>query len=95
MLTALVATLVTVFGTAPDPGGPAVLGLLALMALAAVAAALTTLGWLLPSPDNGAVQARVGSIRRRAALLGVVVVRDPDAAGRTRPRAPGGSAVPA
>lgn len=95
MLTTLVTTLVTVFGMTPDPGAPAVLGLISFVAVAAVAAAVTTLLTLLPRSDTGAARVRAGSIRRKAAAVGVVVVRDPDAPGRTRPRAPGGSAVSA
>jgi hypothetical protein len=91
----LVTTLVTVFGAAPDPNGAAVLGVLTLVALATVAAALTTFAIGLPGPDTGAVHARLGSLRRRAAAVGVVVVRDPDAAGRIRPRAPGSALAPA
>lgn len=94
MLTALVTTLVTVFGMAPDPGAPAALGLV-VVGVAAVAAVMTALLTLLPSSDAGAARVRAGSIRRKAAAVGVVVVRDPDAPGRTRPRAPGRSAVSA
>lgn len=95
MVAALVTTLVTVFGAAPDPAGVAVVGVLALVAVAALAAATTGLGTDLPSPDTGVMRARAAGLRRRAAAVGVVVVRDPDAPGRTRPRAPGGHAVPA
>lgn len=95
MVVTLVTTLVTVFGAAPDPNGAAVLGVLTLVALATVAVALTTLAITLPGPDTGAVHARLGSLRRRAASVGVVVVRDPDAAGRVRARAPGGLPAPA
>lgn len=77
-----------------DGAAPA-LGAFALLAVVTVSTALVCAvvrglaAWILP--DSG--EARRGSMRRRSDAAPVPPQRDPDAAGKPRPRAPG--AVPA
>ncbi|MDA2805573.1 DUF6412 domain-containing protein [Nocardiopsis suaedae] len=76
-------------------GSAPVFGAFALLAVVTVSTALVCAvvrglaAWILP--DSG--EARRGSMRRRSDAAPVPPQRDPDAAGKPRPRAPG--AVPA
>lgn len=82
-------------GSLVADGAPPVLGAFALLAVVTVGTALVCAvvrgltAWFLP--DSG--EARRGSMRRRSDAAPVPPQRDPDAAGKPRPRAPG--AVPA
>ena len=97
MLFALTTTFVALFGVGPDTGAPGGLtaGLLSVAALVAMAALLARVALALPGTDSTVATVRSRAVRRRAARLGTVVVRDPDAPGRSRPRAPGRVVVPA
>nr|WP_246211705.1 DUF6412 domain-containing protein [Phytoactinopolyspora alkaliphila] len=94
---ALMTTFVVVFGAGPDSAtsGELTAGLLSMVAFVVVAAVLARVAFQLPGVDATAATVRSRSLRRLAARLGTVVVRDPDAPGRTRPRAPGCAVVPA
>lgn len=88
MLFALTATFVALFGAGPDaavPGGLTA-GVLSVAVLILIAALLARVAPTVRGTD-ATVPSR--SLRRRAARLGTIVVRDPDAPGRPRPRAPG------
>jgi hypothetical protein len=97
VLFSLMTTFVVVFGTGPDAttSGGLTAGLLSMVALLIVASVLAQVALPLPGADSTVATVRSRSLRRRAASLGTVVVRDPDAPGRTRPRAPGRVVVPA
>lgn len=76
----------------PAVGGSSPLGLAA--ALTAGLAAVLVIAVVLPVRLEKPVQVRTLSLRERAKLTVFLRLRDPDAPGRTRPRAPGfGSAA--
>ncbi|WP_116246454.1 DUF6412 domain-containing protein [Nocardiopsis sp. FIRDI 009] len=70
----------------PPPGS------LALLAAVGAALALYVLHGLRPRPVRDAATTAARAMRRRSDRLPVPTLRDPDAAGRPRPRAPGAAA---
>ncbi|WP_397221518.1 DUF6412 domain-containing protein [Nocardiopsis lambiniae] len=89
MLNALLTALFEVLfiGPAPDalPAAP-----LALLFVAVGAAVVWYLAHgAVPVPVGDTTAGRTDAMRRRSARLAVPALRDPDAAGRPRPRAPG------
>ncbi|PSL03272.1 hypothetical protein CLV30_108184 [Haloactinopolyspora alba] len=94
MLFALTATFVALFGAGPGaavPGGLTA-GVLSVAVVVLVAALLVRVA---PAVRGTDATVRSRSLRRHAARLGRIVVRDPDAPGRPRPRAPGRMVVSA
>ncbi|GAA3728509.1 hypothetical protein HDA32_000159 [Spinactinospora alkalitolerans] len=78
-------------------GGPwsASLTLLALVAVGAALALMAVRGCVAPPFSDGDARVRRNAMRRRAGRGFAVVSRDPDAPGKTRPRAPGAAPVAA
>lgn len=75
-------------GLSPLPGGAGLL--VAATALTVVAAAFVVAGFAA-APSPALVRGRGVALRQRAHRAAYLRLRDPDAAGRPRPRAPGAS----
>jgi Family of unknown function (DUF6412) len=76
-------------------GSPAVLGLAALTVTVLVAVALRRSPAVPRDGPSSPVRVRTLALRRHASRTAFLRLRDPDAAGRSRPRAPGVVAVAA
>lgn len=87
----LVEVLAGLFGTSAElTGGPAGMAAIAVVAAGALLLTLVVALRTVPFPPGGALAA--SAVRQRAERTVYLPLRDPDAAGRPRPRAP--SALP-
>ncbi|TQJ03684.1 DUF6412 domain-containing protein [Amycolatopsis cihanbeyliensis] len=85
---ALALFLPVLFLALPAAGDAGSFALAAALAAALASALVVRAGRLRPEPTTTPVQQRAVSIRERARSAGFLRLRDPDAPGRTRPRAP-------
>jgi len=83
--TTLVVALLTLLGLGLFADG----GLPGLVTMALTVVVALALGTLAPTPSADRAHVRAAVLRRRAARTAFLSTRDPDAAGRARPRAPG------